>query len=651
MAFHELPKIDRPAINSDQSAKDLVTVLNMGAGFILRVDVPDFGCDFDIELINEQSDASNWRFPLQLKSIENISLVQDGQFLSYSFKTSRLGYLIRRQPACGLVVLYDVKTKALFYDYADLIYLRLMEERGSDDWKVNDHVNILVPAANILNAQSAEEIRKKFIWRFEQGTLMQSSHGAKYGLPAINLEPKSGYDFNNIDDVKKALKKIGMTLLLQFDLQIVYDLVSRLPVAHITADKELCLIALIAYAEAGKYADSTYYIERVRKRFELTRDEKHSVDFIELKNQLSLGDLSPRDYIDKCRKMLPDLTGTNVLILKINIMFFELSLVKALEPMPLHLGEDTQKLFFEIEDATIDDMQKQYLKLWNAENMERWIGHFRSEGFAEMQLRESMGRPLSFEERKDKAETLVRVHSMFYLFLNSIDKKAKETNNLLLQAHVIKVLIRFELSFQIDQISHETPVGDSPHDTLAHKVQLAEHAIQVFLNNSQFNNAYTVLLHLIDFVYVLQNRYGLAADYNMCGLEKMKEGLEKEFEFDGELSIPALLKRKKNQDANKGPGMSFLVGLNDSQLDTLAVMMMQSNKYPNAKKEHMIGEMKSHQLFHERCNNPHISVEQALVPDTLAYAYPVPFILKNALANIVSTADTDMNKLLTSWGY
>jgi hypothetical protein len=47
----------------------------------------------------------------------------------------------------------------------------------------------------------------------------------------------------------------------------------------------------------------------------------------------------------------------------------------------------------------------------------------------------------------------------------------------------------------------------------------------------------------------------------------------------------------------------------------------------------------------------HISVEQALVPDAMAYAYPVSFILKNGLANIVSTADTDMSRLLTSWGH
>src|SRR6202012_3789351 len=96
MAFDDLPKIDRPAVNSDQSTNALRNVLNPASGFVLRPDVPDLGCDFDVELIGEKENASNSRFPIQLKSVEETTVIQDGRFISYSFKTSRLGYLIRR---------------------------------------------------------------------------------------------------------------------------------------------------------------------------------------------------------------------------------------------------------------------------------------------------------------------------------------------------------------------------------------------------------------------------------------------------------------------------------------------------------------------------------------------------------------------------
>ena len=651
MAFDELPQVDRPSLNSDASAIQLQILLNRSSGFILRADVPDLGCDFDVELIKNETQASNWRFALQLKSVESISIIKEGLYISYSFKTSRLGYLLRRQPAFGLVVLYDVGSQNLYYDYADEIYNRLMSDRGSDEWKANDQVNILIPIDNVLTEDRAKSLHQKFISRFEQGALMQSSQGAKYGLPTINLEPASGFDFNNLDDVKKALKKWGMNLLTQFDLQIVYDLVAKLPTAQILSDKEICLIALIVYAESGRYADSVFYTERIRKRFELTEFEKGSVDFIELKNQLRLGDLSAKDYIVRTRKLLPNVVSTNSLTLRVNILYFELSMVKALEPMPLHLGEQIQQLFFDIYDANIDDLQKQYLKLWTAENMERWIGHFRSEGFAEMEVRENMGKPLSLSERLQKAESLVKVHNMFYFFLNSIDKYAKENENQLLQAHVIKLLIRFELSFEIDQISHDSPLVDEGEPKIQKRLTLARSAFNKFLFNKLYHDAYQVLLFQIDLYYVGFNRYRIKNEEMIDELLKIRLEMERELEYDGELSIPSLLKSKAEQSDKKPANMAFLAGLNDGQLDTFAEIMMQSNKFPMAKKINIIGQMKSYQLFHERCKNQSIDVEEALVPDQIAYTNPVSFILKNRLTNMVSLPSSDMDNLLKSWGF
>jgi hypothetical protein len=651
MALNDFPQIIQASINSDQSAIRLQLILNHSTGFVMRPDVPDFGCDFDVEIIREQTNVSSWRFPIQLKSVEQITIIQDGKYISYSFKTSRLGYLLRRQPASGLIILYDVATKIFYFEYADEVYLRLTEERNSDDWHANDYVNILIPLTNILNEQRAAELHQKFSWRFAQAALMQSAHGRNYGLPVVNLEPKAGYDFNNLDDVKRALKEKGMSLLLQFELQIVYSLLLQVPMVQILADKELCLVAVIAFAEAGKFVDSVYYTERIRKRFQLDEWEKHAVDFMELKNQLSLGQIGPAEYLERAKAMLPGQTGINLFVLKINILFFELSQLRVLEPMPLHLGDDVQKLFFEIEDTVTDVVQKQYLKLWNAENMMIWISHFRSEGFAEMQLRETMGKPFSMEERLEKAQLLIKVHSMFYLFLNEIDKRAKATENYLLQAHTIKLLIRFELSFEIDQISHELPVGDDREPKILHKIGLAGSAFNTFLNNNLYNDAYFTLLYQIDLIYVARNRYKLNDEFDLDKLLTIKAQMEKEFEFEGELSIPGLLSRKENQKTETGPPMSYLNGLHEAQLDTLAEMMMQSNKYPLAKKEHIISQMKSYQLFNERCTDPHISVSELLVTDAVAYATPVYFRLHNKLTNMVSLDDWDMNRLLKSWGY
>ncbi|RPD42602.1 hypothetical protein [Chitinophaga barathri] len=97
--------------------------------------------------------------------------------------------------------------------------------------------------------------------------------------------------------------------------------------------------------------------------------------------------------------------------------------------------------------------------------------------------------------------------------------------------------------------------------------------------------------------------------------------------------------------------MEFLAGLNEGQFDTLAEIMMQSNKFPMENKINIIGQMKSYQLFHERCKNQSIDIKEVLVPDQIAYLNPVSFILKNRITNMVSLPSSDMHNLLKSWGF
>src|SRR5215216_1881766 len=154
MAFDKLPQIDQSAVNSAESIRKLMDHMNEGSGFIMRLEVPDKGCDYDVELIKNQRDVSNWRFALQLKSIANPKFIKDGEFLSYSFETDRLGYLIRRLPAMGIVVLYDVDTERIYFDYVDEIYNRVRVEKGSEDWKQQDSVSIHIPVANEMTVQT-----------------------------------------------------------------------------------------------------------------------------------------------------------------------------------------------------------------------------------------------------------------------------------------------------------------------------------------------------------------------------------------------------------------------------------------------------------------------------------------------------------------
>jgi hypothetical protein len=649
MAFDEFPQIDRSSQNSDESVIELQRVLNKNTGFILRAEVPDFGSDFDVELIRNENSASNWRFAIQLKSIERIRTIKDDQYISYPFATSRLGYLLRRIPALGLVILYDVSSRKLYYDYVEEIYGRLMESHGSEDWKANSSVNILIPSANLLTQQTVTALHRKFVSRFERAALMQSSQGAKYGLPGVNLEPKLAFDVNNLEDVKQALRKWGTDLIQQFDLQTVYDLITRLPAEQIMGDKELCLLALITYCESGRNADSMFYTERARKRFELTQEERRTIDFIELKNRLYLGYIGSVEYIERTRALLPTISQTNSLTLRVQLLYFEISLVEWLEPMPLHLGDQAQQLFKDIDDASLQEVWKQYLKIWNTQNMERWIAHYRIEGFAEAQIREHLGRPLSTSVRREKEKILLKVHGMFYFFVAGIDTFAQKTDNALLQAHLFKIVVRFGLNFVVHKIMFDSP--DDGSKNLPEHVKFAQVAFDVFLESKLFRDAYEVLLMQIDLLHVARYRQLSVTGFDIEQLMKMKASLERQHELQGKFLVPDLLQNKASKKNETLLETLNLKSYNDAQLGTLARIVFESGKFPRARMKNILDWMKSYRLFHQRCKSDEIELVEVPVSVNTAYANPVAFTFRNRSTNIVSVVSTDMEARLKSWGY
>ncbi|PZR29164.1 MAG: hypothetical protein DI535_03885 [Citrobacter freundii] len=649
MAFDEFPKIDRYSLNSDESVIALQHLLNKKTGFILRVDLPDLGCDFDVELVRNGDSASNWRFPIQLKGVETIRRIDDGQFISYPFATSRLGYLLRRLPAYGLLILYDLPSKKLYYDYADEIYKRLMERRGNDHWKGNDDVSILIPSGNVLTPESVDSLHRKFLSRFESATLMQSSQGAKYGLPEVSLESGQAFDVNNLEHVKQVLRKWGTTMIMQFDLQTVYGLLTRLPAEQIMADRELCMLALTTYAESGRNADSIFYTQRARKRFELTQQERRTMDFIGLKNRLYLGEISTVQYIEGTRALLPTLSQTDSITLRVQLLYFEISLVQWLEPMPMHLGDQVQQLFKEIDDAPLQEVWKQYLKVWNAQNMERWIAHFRIEGFAEGQIREHLGQPLPPLVLQERQKTLLKVHRMFYFFVAGIDAFAQKTDNALLQAHLFRIVVRFEFNFAEQKVRFVAP--DDGAGDLSEHVRIADVAYNVFLESKLFREAYEVLLMQIDLLHVARYWQETVAGFDIGELMKRKDDLEKQHELAERLIIPDLLKKRASMEKETLLEILNLRSYNDAQFATLARIVFESGKFPRAWLEHILGWMKSYRLFHQRCKSDEIELVEVPVAPDEAFASPVAFTFRNRSTNIVSLVSTDMEGLLQSWGY
>lgn len=632
--------------------------MNQGTGFICRPEVPDKGCDYDVELVDLGTDVSNWRFALQLKSIENPDWVANNQYISYSFETSRLGYLIRRMPAMGIVVLYDVNTGRIYYDYVDRIYERLMEDKGSDDWKLQDTVKIRVPGSNEFDKVTVSQMHETFINRFKQAEKMQLSHGSKYDLPAISFSKTFSYDFSNLDHIKKLLKEMGMTLLFRLDLQFVYSLIAEVPYDQIINDIDLLILAAVAYCEAGKYADSNIFIIRLDKKYTLPEKDKQVIEFIRLKNQLSLGVITDEQYLEKAKSMLSFVDGaTNKVTLRLNILYYELIKVKGLQTMPINLEKEIQDVFAAIESLNCEDNLKCLLKIWNAENLSLWISHFRNEEFFEVGMRETFGKQFSLEEKKERALRMIHLHSLFYNIINDLDKASKLLNDKLLFAYVVSVHLNFAVQMEIQLISHDTPerVKEPNHEAVfLNKINLAGTAYNEFLSANRFKDAYLILKSQLELLHLSREKYHYTDNFDLEELLQIKSQMEKYLEYeDAPLAIPDLLARKK-QHLNAPPSeqpMAYVIGLDDEQLDNLAFKIVASGKYPFAKQNCVSHELKAYRLFYERCNNENIELFQVVNPNPLmAYTQEIRFFLRNKLTRLQSIPNSNMHQLLESWG-
>src|SRR5690606_4594330 len=180
-------------------------------GFICRTDLPDFGVDELVELIrwnnasNNFQHATNKRFVLQLKSLKSISennLVRKSNknFITISFKSSRLKYLLQYSPAYGLVIIYDVSTAKAYFDYAENIHKNLNDFNQGETWKSKEKPTIYIPFENELNTQSLEKIHEFFTKRHENADSLFSNHGEAYNIPSFNKPNSKEYDFRNATD-------------------------------------------------------------------------------------------------------------------------------------------------------------------------------------------------------------------------------------------------------------------------------------------------------------------------------------------------------------------------------------------------------------------------------------------------------------------
>jgi hypothetical protein len=651
MAFTDMPVIDRPSINSETSIQRFKDFINLQSGFQVRIEWPDTGCDLNIELILGSRGASSQIFPVQIKSIEKVSVVKDRTYISHFFETSRLGYLMRRLPAMGIVVLYSVEENKCFFDYADKIYERLMEERGSDDWKQNHEVSIHVPYVNVLAPDTAQQIHQIMAARFEQAIIMQNSFGPKYGLPSLTQDGEPRFDFRNPDDIKRFLKEYGMMLINNHDVDMIFQMVSQLPHREISESKELLILSALSYQEVGYYSDAQFFSSKLAK-FQLSEEEQLMATFLKLKTDLNLGYISTDAFLEGINRLASATTAPqNILVLKLNSLKLRMAAIQPATSIPSILVETVLSLFGEIELANITIKTRTILTLLNCEILSHAIGHESGMFLGEMQLRERLHKPFSAEERLEKSKHFFKWEEIFYSILEKAYRTVNGLNDFSIKAQILSVRAFNYLQRQINILSFDVPPIADSNQILINNIKFGATAYNYFMKVNAYKDGYDVLCNTIDLIELAIQQYHLESPVPKDQLYVIKRQMESNLDLKPrDFIFPKLIQKIRDRDAAPPhSGMPTTETMSDDQIHSIAVKIHSATHLPTDHLVNIEDELRAYRTFHQRCKDPHIEILQWQVPNR--YAQAVRFILRNKRTGIETISSDDMDKLLTGFGF
>lgn len=636
-------------MNSARSERRLNDWLNEDFQFILRKEVPDKGCDYMGELL-EGSGATNLKFPVQLKSIQQPEFVSSGTYISYPMLTSRLGYMLNLLPTTGIIVLYSVEANLLYYDFSDKVFQRIKDDRSTDDWVQQDYVNIRIPVSNCFTPEVMQDLHITLMKRFDNAARMQTAYGERYELPVVEILGTASFDFNNKEHLKRTLKEFGLALLTRFDLAPVFNSLTQFTQQEIESDKELLMLACVAYGETGHFSQSDLFIKKLKRNFTLNETEGAMVSFAECKNLMQLGQLTAAQFIQRQQEITLHVKDLhNQLIIRINLQRLQVMEIKEPHPAPPAVTVELENIFTTIDNSSLDLDVKDILTIWNAEQESHLLTHQLHLDFLSYTLSRTVNRELPMDERRQMIHRFMNSETAFLKRVDTVYRRAFDKQNKYIMASALSLLAMHFILKLFCFISQGAPllVPEEQHKKF---FGFAFQGFQLFSEISQLKDAHYCLCNALEIMYSAKYYNNAGVEDDMKNLLEQKDQLEKHLLLEPYTFQIPILVEKVYRNAETEIEKS-LAGLSDNQIEQLARTMFAPFRLPQERFIHLLNELRATQLFQQRCHDPNIVLLTYGVNASDPYREPVSFFLKNKNTGLESLPSVNMGQLLTSWGF
>ncbi len=656
MSFDDNPSVDDNSTKSEESVTKVKAILSQKNGFITRLEMPDYGVDFDVELIENKTAASQ-KFPVQIKSSSNpkyIKASEGNSFISLEFKTSRLGYLCKRTPTSGIIVIYDDSTQLAYFDYVEDIISRINKSR-TGDWKSQESINIHIPL-KILDKDSAQELHARMLSRHKNHELLLRSHGENYGIPYQLISNSDTVDFNDPRQVIKFLEDYGVVMFNKQQFHHIEHLLSKLSHTDILKSDILVFLATITYGQLGNVIEAEYYIERFDRRKNLPQDfEKEIVEFARIRIEFLKGNVKYTSFLERLEKLKSkSKSPLNVLTLEINLTFIRLLDTFEQADSTINFEQSIDDLFHKIAIAPIQDRDKKFLTIHHSQNLNTYS--------CSALIEEGSKLKIQYDLKTDLTNTINRIKIITGLiqksfkYINTIYHSCNNDDKML-KAHSLHSIARYFLNYQYSLMIlsfTELFKKDYSENAFEEKINQALTAFNLCAQLNLHEEAHKALgcAYELKMIYWVQYKKELGKAM-FTDIETELKDIERAtgiqpFNSDVETVYNGI----KEKLGSKRPNNASLKNRSDTELEQIASKLIAAYEIPVDRISNLLASMMARRTFEEKCNNPDITLEEdnrhLRFKETM-YASKIIYVITNRKTGFQSLPSDDIHYLLKQY--
>ena len=500
MPFEDKPQVTPSAERSEESVQVVREWFSLKNGFISRDDVPDYGADLHVEIV-EDGGATTKRFLVQIKSSQRMyqTDLSGRLFVAHSFLTSRLGYLCRYSPGYGLIVLYDETSRTAYFDYVEAICSRIESEKEGGDWRQQQTVRIHIPIESGLSLQSIKAIHSRMVTRFRNHDALIQSHGKMYGIPVLASDGPH-VNFDDPAAVSEIVEKYGAFLFNQRDFNLLLGLISKLTFAKLSESPEIAFTAAIAFAETGHLVEADYHIGRLLAKPQALSDERRSlIECYRADIDFRFGRIDIGKYLAAMQKLLADATSD------INKLSFGMRIDYLLSGTLLEnlytvdeggLYSQIMKHFDQAKKADIEELPKRLLLLFAAGNLFYLGTALFARSVTSLRIREKTFGAVGLDIRMHEARRILEPVQQSTLIIEEVWNSLSEAE----RSGLVGAHIQYRLSYQFVLFDLNTVIlgGGQKHSAdqrpiYASRYSSALWAYNTFLQAAELDEAYASL--------------------------------------------------------------------------------------------------------------------------------------------------------------